>query len=188
MNSPNELGRPEMVDRYYEDDDEIDLLHYWHIVNRYKWSIAGLTGVVCLFAYVVTAAMTPIYQSTATLLIESQEANVVSIEEVYGIDASQREYYQTQFEILNSRKLAEVVIRQLNLQSHPEYDPDQRNDFSLKSFVPFLPEAEPPNEAQRWQSIVGRFRDNLSIEPVLATQLVDIHFESEDAALAPQVA
>lgn len=115
MNSPREMGSRAVRDireeQYvYEDDDEIDLLEYWHIIYRHKWSILGLTAAVCVFTYVVVFAMTPIYRSTATLLIESKEANVVSIEEVYGIDASQREYYQTQFEILDSRKYLNALF------------------------------------------------------------------------------
>lgn len=178
----------------YEDDDEIDLLEYWHIIYRHKWSILGLTAAVCVFTYVVVSAMTPIYRSAATLLIESEEANVVSIEEVYGIDASRREYYQTQFEILNSRKLSERVVDELDIASHPEYDPKQKrgNELTLASFIPFWPEAEPEADdrtpEQKRQAIINQFRSNLEIEPLRNTQLVNIHFESSDPALAPRVA
>jgi succinoglycan biosynthesis transport protein ExoP len=37
-------------------------------------------------------AMTPIYQASATLLIESKQAKVVSIEEIYASDVGAKEF------------------------------------------------------------------------------------------------
>ena len=68
-------------DNYYAED-ELDLLQYWNIVNREKWGILGLAVAVCLITTVFVFELTPIYRATATLLIESKQANVVSIEEV----------------------------------------------------------------------------------------------------------
>jgi len=174
------------------DDDEIDLRHLWHIIYRAKWGIMGLAMVVAILALVVVSAMTPIYSATATLLIEATEANVVSIQEVYGIDSSKREYYETQFEILSSRKLAERVIRELNIVKHAEYaygtDAPETDKLSLRKFIPFLPPPEPLTDDQKWRGLVGKFQANLTIVPVRNTQLVHITFESSDPELAPRVA
>jgi polysaccharide biosynthesis transport protein len=169
-------------------EDEIDLRVYSGIINRSKWSIIGFAFVVCVLATVVSYTLTPIYSATATLLIESEEANIVSIEEVYGIDSSQREYYQTQFEILNSRKLARRVIDRLDIRQHTEYDPTKSRGFNVRDYIPFLPPLEPPTEDQIKQAVTNRFIDNLTILPIRKTQLVNITFESEDADLAPKVA
>lgn len=168
--------------------DEIDLTEYVSIVNRNKWGIVGLAVVACTLAIVITYSLTPIYSATAKLLIEAEEANIVSIEEVYGIDSSQREYYQTQFQILSSRKLAERVIDELDIRAHDEYDPEKNRGFNYKDYVPFLPPEKPRTEGQIRQSVTRRFMDNLTISPIPNTQLVDITFESEDPELAPLVA
>ena len=106
----------------FGDELNIDFRHYIRILRKHRWSIIGLTSLIILLSafYVYTA--TPIYKSTATLLIESKKANVVSIEEIYGFDGANAEYYQTQFELLKSRALAEKVIKKLNLQQHPLYN------------------------------------------------------------------
>ena len=91
-------------------EEDIDLRHYWNIINRKKWSIISLATVVSIIALLVVFAMTPIYQATTTILIESQGANVVSIEAIYGLDTRAQQYYETQFEILNSRPLAECRV------------------------------------------------------------------------------
>jgi capsular exopolysaccharide synthesis family protein len=172
-------------------DNVIDLRQYWGIVNRSKWGIVGLAAVVVAATVVVVSAMTPVYEATATLLIESEQANVVSIEEVYGIDSSQREYYQTQFQILNSRRLAERVIRDLGISNSSKPDPDNPESTStrgtLMSYIPLLPPSEPASEDQKWQGLVANFRGSLTITPVRNTQLVNISFQSADAALAPRV-
>jgi succinoglycan biosynthesis transport protein ExoP len=171
--------------------DVIDLRQYWGTISRNKWGIAGLAAVVVATTVVLVSAMTPVYEATATLLIESEEANVVSIEEVYGIDSSQREYYQTQFEILSSRRLAERVIRGLGIRNHPEFDPDNPENTSLRgtlmSYIPLLPPSAPASEDRKRQGVVANFRKKLTISPVRNTQLVNISFQSTDATLAPKV-
>lgn len=170
-------------------DDEIDLRHYWNIVWREKWGVIGLSAIVGLLALVIVLNMTPVYRASATLLIEAKQTSVVSIEEVYGIDSTQREYFATQFEILNSRALAENVIRTLGLDKHPEFDPRQHRPlFDARRFLPFLPEPKPLTDAQVWQAVVAKFQEQLSVQPIRNTQLVKVAFESTDANLTFKVA
>jgi len=191
MNAVNSSPNPtSFVKRV--DDDVIDLRQYWGIVNRNKWGIAGLAVVIVAATVVVVYAMTPVYEATATLLIESEEANVVSIEEVYGIDSSQREYYQTQFEILNSRRLAERVVKELGIQNHPEFKPENPDNQSIRgrmlSYIPLFPAPEPATDDQKMQGVIAHFREQLTISPVRNTQLVNITFQSIDPEISPRVA
>src|SRR5690606_37821676 len=107
-------------------DDEIDLLKLWQTIWYRKWGIISLVLVVTMVAILAVLAITPIYRAAATLLIEQKGTKVVSIEQVYGLDGAGSEYLQTQFELLKSRALAERVVRQLNLTTHPEFDPRQQ--------------------------------------------------------------
>jgi len=188
MNAASQMTNP-LSNAASEGD--INFRQYWGIININKWGIAGLAAVVVAATVVVVSAMTPVYEATATLLIEAEEANVVSIEEVYGIDSSQGEYYQTQFEILDSRRLAERVIKELGIRNHPEFDPDNPENTSMRgtfmSYIPLLPPSEPAGEDQKWQGVVADFRERLIIRPVRNTQLVNISFQSTDAVLAPKV-
>src|SRR6202790_3041459 len=89
----------------WETDDAIDLRHYWNIINPYKWPIIGLAVAVGLLTTLVVFAMTPIYRASTTLLIESQAANVVSIQEVYGLDTGSEDYLATQSAIIGGRPI-----------------------------------------------------------------------------------
>ncbi|KEA64212.1 Capsular polysaccharide synthesis enzyme CpsD, exopolysaccharide synthesis [Marinobacterium lacunae] len=185
-------------------DDEIDLLQLWQTIWRRKWSIITLTLVVMMLAALVVLSVTPIYKGVSTLLIEQKAAKAVSIEDIYGLDGGSNEYLQTQFELLKSRELAERVVRELNLTTHPELDPRQQPepliDISgmLKSFDirKWLPIATPADfeasdeltEAQIFDRVVLAFMERTTISPVMKTQLVKVEVEMADAALAAQAA
>ena len=88
-------------------EQQIDLRRYGNVLARRKWLILGVTAAATLLLAGVAFVLTPIYRASATLMIEAQEASVISIQNVYGIETRGQEYYQTQFEILKSRPLAE---------------------------------------------------------------------------------
>jgi polysaccharide biosynthesis transport protein len=176
-------------------EEGIELLHYWNTINRKKGPIIGLAAMVSIIAWLVAYTMTPIYLATATLLIESQRANVVSIEEVYGLDTHAQQYYKTQFEILESRPLAERVINKLVLTDHAEFKPREKSklfDFDWRSKLPFTqpiftttPEAPARDPAV---AATGQYMENLSIAPVRSTQVVHVHYQSADPTLAANIA
>src|SRR3984893_2304416 len=104
----NQVRLTTPVDDDWETGDKIDVRYYWNIINRRKWSIIGLALAVGLLTTLVVFGMTPIYRASATVLIESQAANVVSIQEVYGLDPRNQDYLATQIEIMGGRPTAET--------------------------------------------------------------------------------
>ena len=104
--------------------EQLDLQHYLRILRKQKWPIvlftAVCTGLAAYYAYTAT----PIYSATSTLLIEQQKANIVNFEELYDVDSGNTDYYQTQYELLQSRSLAQKVIEKLGLWDHPELNPN----------------------------------------------------------------
>jgi len=114
-------------DEYYDEGNgesasqELDLQDYLRTLRKHKWPIVLFTAAVTGLAAYYAVTATPIYRATATLLIEEQKANVVSIEELYGIDTENADYYETQFQLLRSRALAQRVVEQMKLWEHPEF-------------------------------------------------------------------
>ena len=97
------------------ESETVDLQHYFRVIQRFKWRILSLSILVTLLTSVIIFSITPQYTSTATLLIQTEKANIVSIEEVYGLESNKSEYFFTQFEILKSQELATRVVDKLNL-------------------------------------------------------------------------
>jgi len=105
-----------------QQEDAIDLRHYWRVLMRFKWGIVGLATAVTLAAVFFVSAMRPVYQASATLMIEQKQGKTLtSLDDVYGSDVTGKEYLQTQFEILKSRELAARVVKELDIAQHSDY-------------------------------------------------------------------
>lgn len=175
------------------DNDVIDLRRYFSVVGRAKWRILLLALLITVFAVVIVLNMRPVFSAKATLLIEAQQAKAVKIEEVYGMNSSQQEYYLTQFEILKSRSIADTVIDKLGLATNDEFKVEPSMTDKLKEWIPALNEDQNnidpvAKRAADREKLVEAFMKRLSIEPVRKTQLVNISFEAYDAQLAADVA
>lgn len=181
-------GYPQPV----QEETEIDLRVYWDIIWAAKWGILSLVIAAAIITWIVAKSLTPIYEATAKLLIEGKEVNVVSIEEIYGIDPTQKTYFATQIQILTSRQLAERVIDELQLQNYPEFDlavhQDNPSIFSIRRWLPVFDELPVPSEDVKRRWAVGKFQNLLGVLPVPNTQLVSISFRSADRELSQKVA
>jgi len=175
------------------EDDEIDLQQYLYVLSKYKWSILGFTFALSLLVMLVVFSVAPTFKATATILIEAQGQKVVSIEEVYGLPGVNREYFETQNRILQSRYLADKVVDQLNIPKHPEFDPTvEKTDIQLdpRAWIPkdWLGTSEPPNEHSIQSRIVSAFMGRLTVKPIRFSQLIEISFEANDPELTAKVA
>ena len=202
LSSSNRQLPPSMAQR--DDSDEIDLLKLWNTIWRRKWSIIALTLVVAMVTVLVVLSITPIYRAAATLLIDQKQGNVVSIDQVYGLDGSGSEYLQTQFELLKSRSLAERVVRELELHKHPEFDPLQQkaplinirgwiSKLTPSSFVPgeFPEDFEATVEAsdeEIFTSVARQLMGRITLEPQGKSQLVRVQVDMADPRMAANAA
>lgn len=167
-------------------ENVIDLRHYWRLLIRQSWNVAGFSAVMVILTALVTFSITPTYRASTTLLIEANQAKVVSIEEIYGLNTQADEYFLTQFEILKSRNLAERVVRRLDLINHAIFNPSERDGLSLGSLF-LLGEEPEPSEDELVELLTEKFMDKLSINPIRKTQLVKISFDSDSPELAASV-
>lgn len=185
-------------DEHNKSNDVIDVTHYFDLVKR-KWLAILLfailvTGIAALIALSIPSK----YTATATLLIEAQEKKAVSIDDVVGIDANQKDYFQTQFEILRSNQIAQSVIDKLHLEQYEEFNPTLKKDKGLlqslkeNKFVASLLKSESDEEAVDQEAIrqlvLAIFKTKVSIDPIVKTQLVNISFTSENPKMAADIA
>lgn len=175
------------------ESDEIDLLSYWRILVKRRWTVLGALGIVLVSVLVGTLLMTPIYRATTSLQIDRDTIRVVEVEGISPVEgAGDRDFYQTQYELLQSRALAERVASQLNLaegnrleQLNPP-SPWQalKNLFSGGSDEP-LTEAE---ASQRSAAATRYIMQGLTVEPVRNSRLVRVHFDSPDPEFSERAA
>ena len=178
----------QMMNGQVAGPEAIDLLHYWHVLRRQIFKIIALSAVATVVAVLVVMTMTPVYKATSTLLIESEDAKILSIEEVYGISGQNSEYLQTQFEILKSRELAKRVALELNLIDNQEFNPYHPANKKTVSLGVLKEElwgpSEPPTPEAIEHATIDSFWGAVSVSPIRKTQLVNVSVESQSAELA----
>ncbi|MCM2678217.1 GumC family protein [Echinimonas agarilytica] len=176
-------------------EDEIDLRALLVVIFSYKWHIAFFCALSLFAASYVAGTIKPTYRSSATLLLNTKEAQTVSIDEVYGLDSGRSEYFQTQFEIIKSRSLANKVIARLDLPSHDEFSLAPKSTFinriksKVKAWLDAAPQAPPPElpDYAKAQLQTNIFMSKLAVSPIAGTQIVTISFDSHDPELAALV-
>jgi uncharacterized protein involved in exopolysaccharide biosynthesis len=92
------------------------LKDYYRTLRKHRWLVCGLFLATVLTVGIYSFVQTPIYQATATVLIEPEPPKVLNIQEVSPIGSPTQDYYRTQYEIMTSRPIVEKVIESLNLK------------------------------------------------------------------------
>lgn len=175
----------------------IDIPELVRTIGRYKWGIIGITLLAGAIAALVAFSVRPTYRGTVTLLIELRPQRVVQVQEVYDPGTGLSEYYWTQSLVLKSRELAARAVDRLQLVDHPEFAEPAASESSwakkldIRRFLP-LPSAydttvaDDPSELRN--RVIDAVMGKLTVEPVGYTQIIKVHFDAHDPALAASVA
>jgi len=118
-------------------EKQIDLRQYLGVMIKRRWVIFTIFTVLVLTVAVNTFTAVPIYQATARIVIEKENPNLVSIQEVMAVDSTGTDYYQTQYKIIESRAVAREVIRRLDLSNSTEFFPQPKDNFisNIKGWI-----------------------------------------------------
>ena len=173
------------------EESKLALLDNWRSLKKRKWPILGLATALAALGAAVAFSMTPVYRSTATVLIEPGKPKFLSMEDMLGSTMQSKEHYQTQIEILKSREVALRTVTTMKLWENPEFDPrKEANGFGarLKAMVGLAPAQKEWNETTLADTTTARLMKDLTVEPVRLSQLVKVSFDTPDKALAARIA
>ena len=187
-------------------EEKIDIRAYLRVIMKRRWTIITFFAVVVITVTIHTFTATPIYEATARLIIDKENPNVVSIQEVMAVDASGTDYYQTQYKIIESRTVAREVIRHLHLDESEEFFPKPRDDFisnlkrSVQETITFWKDSlfsllktedegtsEALGEYEPGSALVSGFIARIKVKPIRNSRLVDVSFQAKDPALAAKI-
>ncbi|HEB96952.1 MAG TPA: hypothetical protein ENI96_11050, partial [Sedimenticola thiotaurini] len=160
------------------DEETIDLAHYWRVVRRHKWGILSITLIAVIIGALYALSATPIYQARTVLLADPIQPNV-NTQNQYVNTALVYLFYETQYEIIKSRTVAERAVDKLDLVEKYKQEQQQRE-------VEAAGEQEPENLFQRirlWRQELANWRQWLpeELRPEPAP-------EPDDATLRRQLA
>jgi succinoglycan biosynthesis transport protein ExoP len=178
--------------------DEAHMADYLRVLFKRRWTAASTFLIVLGSITIYTFTATPIYEARVRLLIETENPNVVSFQEVIEQNKSTNDYYQTQYRILESRALVQRTLEKAKLWSHPEFSRTPgsvtRAVTASTQFVSRLLGKEvvsAPAGAEKThlqERAIDRFLENLTVAPVRNSRLIDVRYESADPGLTVSIA
>src|SRR5262249_54762448 len=171
---------------------------YLGLTLKYRWLIMVCFIVALAIGFVITFTTTPIYRATVSIQIDRQAPKIVRTDTPDADYGDTYRYYQTQYDLLRSRMLAERVASDLNLASESGFvnPPSSSAWKKLRSLI--LPSANTKAGSkdegsagsleQRKAAAVGMVQGGLSIEPIPNSNLLKISFDSPSAEWAARIA
>ena len=200
----------EYMQEMKRETEEIHLRDYLNVILKRKSIVLLFLISVVTVTIILSLMMTPLYRATAVVKIETESPNVLSFKGVQ-IDTPGADYYQTQFEILKSRNMAERVIRNLSLDKNKDFLLPRDMLSKIQSFIydntigdlsgiikffstkkssdtaPANPGDNQPVVSDIPDYLINSLISRLEVSPVKNSQLVKIGFISHNPELSMDV-
>jgi capsular exopolysaccharide synthesis family protein len=191
------------------------LREYLAVVLKRKWLILSLMVVITSLVSIQMYRLPSVYEASTQIQIEQKPRNVLSTGRSNDIviRANDPNYWNTQLAKLKTQQLARQVILRLDLQNNPKFLGASRGTGIIAGLrrvitrekakdaapqqeagaVPVLNETEmsadqlTPEQSLKLEPFEDTLRDNLGVEPVERTNLVNIRFTHTDPQIAANV-
>lgn len=183
------------------NSDLIDLSQYLRVLRRRKWSIVFITFVFIALAIFYISRATPIYQATAKIQADPVQPNATS-QDQYIMNSMVFLFYETQYEIIQSRKVAETVVDKLGLVERYKKEIAEAKangetesivkqiKKTIKSWLPSDSEESNPaplSDSQLRTMIAQTIQAGLSVEGGTQSQVINIGYQHADPVLAAAI-
>src|SRR5579863_10455627 len=178
-----DLGRASGA-RFYPElpSQESALGESLRVLIKRKWVVA--VSLVAIFSVVAIASlkMTPIYEAGGTIEINKPDSSLnFQNSATFNLDYYDPTELETELKILQSDLLALQVIRELNLDRHPEFSgqapPPPSSNLDL---APDPLQTDPYRAA----AMVGGFKGNLRVALSPNTRIIEVRYRSSDPQMA----
>jgi len=118
-----------------DDESLIDLRGLLVIFRRRLWSAFAAGFIALITVVVITLQATPLYTSTASIVLNLREQRVVDFEAVLSGMPPDSATVDTEVEILRSRALTSLVVERLDLTAVPEFNGQLREPGFVASII-----------------------------------------------------
>jgi len=199
-----ELAFPgSLTARTYSDsafaDTEAKTSHYRRLfflilglALKYRLLIGGACSLGLLAGFLITFMTTPVYRATATIQIDVDAPKVVKLDNaIQTRDSDSVRFYQTQYDLLKSRSLAERVASALELGGPAGFlSPTSASPWSklIDLFFGSDRSKHQVDLARQKAVAAGIIQHGLTVAPVPESRLVRISFDSPSPRWAQQIA
>ncbi|MEC6882770.1 polysaccharide biosynthesis tyrosine autokinase [Photobacterium piscicola] len=151
-------------------ESTIDFSRLFKSIKKNWWKILAFTVIVTSISIPFILKLTPKYEAYATILLKAQLGNPTTFDKVIDFDSTRKEYYETQYQLLKSRRVILQVVDNLKLYDKPEFIGNKLDTLE-----------------KRKERSLQYVLKHMTISPVRKTQLVAVGFESTTATDAAAV-
>jgi len=161
----------------------------WLIIRKRKWFLVTATSSCLALAVIVTLISAQKYQSTSIIEFNKENSDALELNDGRAVDANSMDYLvvqQTQVDALKGDDLALQVVKQLALESRPEFEKKQFLSDYVRTFKneTGLPLEKAPH---RRAEALKAFQKNLVVENLPGTRMIKVQFFSPDPQVAAAV-
>ena len=199
---PDHYADPAQNHPQGEDNAKIFLIDILAAIHRNRRLALFVGSAAAVAVLVVTFFLTPMYQSTATIMLDTRHEQVVDLQAVLSNLPSDTFVVDSEVQVLQSPALAHRVIAKLHLDKDPEFNAALRpqNIFSqtlgaakagmrtIFSYLGIEPASDVDSGDRTEESVAQAFENNLTITRQGLTYVIDIGFWSQDPAKAVRIA
>ncbi|MBN9589389.1 MAG: AAA family ATPase [Alphaproteobacteria bacterium] len=193
-----------------EDNAKIFLIDILAAIHRNRKLAITVAMLSALLVLTVTFFLTPLYQSTAQVMLDTRREQVVDLQAVLSNLPSDTFVVDSEVQVLQSPALAQRVIDKLHLDQDPEFNATIRPptllgqarrtvtgavqgaflyfNIPLPTWLGGGPADASLAAARRESSIIQAFERRLSVSRQGLTYLINISFWSEDASKSVRIA
>lgn len=170
--------------------NEIDLSHISRLLRRRRWWVIGPTLAALIGSAIYVNVVKPRYSADARVLLENQESFITRVDRGERSDATapDAEAVQSQIQLITSRDLARRVVKKLDLQGNPEFDPLAQGLGPVARFLVLLGVSRDPTRMSPEDRILEKFSEKLTVLSPTKTRVLSIEFTSRNADLAARAA
>ncbi|MEP2881813.1 MAG: polysaccharide biosynthesis tyrosine autokinase [Sulfitobacter sp.] len=178
------------------DEDVIDLGALFSTLWRGKWLIAlGVLVALLIGGYYAYIAATPLYRSTAVVILETNQDQIVDLQSVVGGLSGDTSEVNSEVEVLRARSLMRKVVDRLDLTRDPEFNVELQPE-SLKSQIKSLvglgapaTVLSPEQEEQRIRdAVISKLLEAVTVRNVPLSLVFQVTVETESARKSALIA
>jgi capsular exopolysaccharide synthesis family protein len=158
------------------------------MLHKRRGIIVTCFAVSFIVAVLYNYTTRPVYRATTQILIDRDTPRLLPNKELVDLVQGGMDYYQTQYQLLRGRALAEKVVERLGLQKSPELatGPMMSPWERLQRLVGRPPAAVVDQNGMPLSPAVAAFRSRVQVDPIPGSRLVNLHFNAYDPTVAAQ--
>ncbi|GLR70628.1 GumC family protein [Agaribacter marinus] len=173
-------------DQNSQSNGDIDIVYLLLLLWRQKSIPIAFVLIGFVFTFVYVKTLPSVFTASTTLQVGIEQGNIVSIDELYVLEARTEEHYNTQIELLKSRQVLKKVVEKLGLTAQELYE---KPTPPIVEYLPILSDwFNKPIQSKSTSELAISIQSMLSVSQIKSSEFIKIKVTAHSAELAANIA